>query len=35
LFKIWNDLTIEENRLAKDKDVINHEIYGEIKIGRW
>ena len=34
-FKIWNNLTIEENRLVKDKEVINDETYGEINIGIW
>ena len=35
LFKIWNDLTIERGELLKRKDVIDHEIYGEINIGAW
>jgi hypothetical protein len=34
-FKIWNDLTIEQEGLFKNKDVTNHETYGEIKIGFW
>jgi hypothetical protein len=35
LFKIWNDLTIENERLAKKREVINDETYGEINIGTW
>jgi superfamily II DNA or RNA helicase len=35
LFKIWNDLTIENERLFKYKEVINDETYGEINIGIW
>lgn len=34
-FEIWNNLTIEENRLVKDKKVINDETYGQINIGKW
>ena len=34
-FKIWDDLTIEQEGLFKKLDIINHEIYGEINIGSW
>jgi superfamily II DNA or RNA helicase len=34
-FKIWDDLTIEQEGLLKKREIINHETYGEIKIGIW
>ena len=35
LFKIWNNLTIERGELIKQTEVINHENYGQINIGKW